>query len=209
MGQTMTRDIWKWYVYELVDPRTDTVFYVGKGTGNRMHNHEREAAKGVCSEKTSRINEITCAGLNVGKRKVAVFWDEQAAYDHEADRIVDYGLESLTNAIPGGGTAWDRKHEPKPEEIIPLYDWLVANEHRMGTTFFLFAEWYRAGCWWSGKRVIVPENINHPLPGILQAVMDFIPTFWKCICGCSKSLEWFAVRMRPYGLEVSHGCSYP
>jgi hypothetical protein len=33
----------KYYVYELVDPRTSRVFYVGKGRGKRMHAHEREA----------------------------------------------------------------------------------------------------------------------------------------------------------------------
>ena len=32
-----------YYVYVLVDPRTKQVFYVGKGKGNRVFDHEREA----------------------------------------------------------------------------------------------------------------------------------------------------------------------
>ena len=31
------------YVYALVDPRDDAVFYVGKGTGQRLLSHGREA----------------------------------------------------------------------------------------------------------------------------------------------------------------------
>jgi len=33
-----------YYVYLLKDPETDKVFYVGKGTGNRIFQHLKEAA---------------------------------------------------------------------------------------------------------------------------------------------------------------------
>ena len=39
------------YVYALVDPRDNTVFYVGKGTGNRIFSHEIESGKVNKSEK--------------------------------------------------------------------------------------------------------------------------------------------------------------
>lgn len=94
------------YVYELFDPRTGTTFYVGKGCRDRMHAHEREAARGVRSRKCDKIRELRAAGLEVGKRKVAEFDDEQAAYDFETDAIASIGLEKLTNVFPGGQTAW-------------------------------------------------------------------------------------------------------
>lgn len=51
----------RWYVYELIDGRNDSVFYVGKGSGNRYKAHEQQALQGVCSRKTLRIKEIWSA----------------------------------------------------------------------------------------------------------------------------------------------------
>lgn len=64
----------RWYVYELVDPRDQAVFYVGKGAGKRVDAHEAEAASKpqVCSRKLNRIRdiwesgEVTTAFYNAG-----------------------------------------------------------------------------------------------------------------------------------------------
>ena len=37
---------WKYYVYELIDPRNGEVFYVGKGSGKRAYKHERAVMNG-------------------------------------------------------------------------------------------------------------------------------------------------------------------
>lgn len=92
----------KWYVYELVDPRTDAVFYVGKGQAHRINDHEWEAKGANTSHKCNKIRSIWASGFEIGKRKIAQFWDEQAAYECEAERIADIGLENLTNVLPGG-----------------------------------------------------------------------------------------------------------
>lgn len=92
------------YIYELSDPRDDSVFYVGKGKGNRINCHETEARSGRVSRKCDRIREIEAAGLTVGKRKVKHFVDEQAAYDYEENLIAQHGLANLTNVAPGGGS---------------------------------------------------------------------------------------------------------
>lgn len=90
------------YVYELYDPRTLEVFYVGKGKRGRIDHHETEARKGRQSRKCDRIREIEAAGLSVGKRKVSTHKDEDAAYDAEAALICEYGLANLTNVAAGG-----------------------------------------------------------------------------------------------------------
>jgi hypothetical protein len=49
-----------WYVYDLIDPRSMSVFYVGKGKGNRIEAHEKDAAKpdAACSKKINKIKDI-------------------------------------------------------------------------------------------------------------------------------------------------------
>jgi hypothetical protein len=91
-----------YYVYELYDPRTLEVFYVGKGKRGRIDQHEIEARKGRQSRKCDRIREIELAGLTIGKRKVSTHKDEDEAYDAEAALICEYGLAKLTNVAAGG-----------------------------------------------------------------------------------------------------------
>lgn len=97
-----------YYVYELIDPRNDSVFYVGKGKRGRIDQHEAEARKGRQSRKCDRIREIEAAGLSVTKRKVSHHKDEVEAYQAEADLICEYGLASLTNVVPGGAGAMSK-----------------------------------------------------------------------------------------------------
>jgi len=90
------------YVYELADPATGAAFYVGKGQKRRVDDHEAEARKGVHSRKCDRIREIWRAGLAVEKRIVSRHQDENEALQAEFDLIAEYGLDSLTNVLPGG-----------------------------------------------------------------------------------------------------------
>lgn len=92
----------KYFVYELVDPRTDTVFYVGKGTGDRPLGHQREAKAGKPGIKCDRIREILAAGCDVHIRFPQYFADEAAALRCEASTIARYGLATLTNIRPKG-----------------------------------------------------------------------------------------------------------
>lgn len=106
----------RWYVYRLIDPRTDRPFYIGKGTGKRISDHERDLrrlkkvwqAKGLSGRvlpvwaKYRRIEEIWDAGLQVGQEYVAYFWDREAALAFEQALILE-ARETLTNKFYGRG----------------------------------------------------------------------------------------------------------
>lgn len=96
----------QFYVYELIDPRNGAVFYIGKGSRNRIDQHEREAIGGKHSRKCNLIREIMGYGYLIDKRIVQYFADEAAAYKFEADHIEAIGLDRLTNVIPGGTGAF-------------------------------------------------------------------------------------------------------
>lgn len=49
------------------------------------------------------------------KEFLAFFCDEQAAYDHETDVIDEIGLANLTNVLPGGQKAWERRQKERAE----------------------------------------------------------------------------------------------
>jgi hypothetical protein len=94
----------KYYVYHLIDPRDNSVFYVGKGTKNRIDQHERDARnlKFANAAKESVIHAIWNAGLQVIKVKVAHFTSEQDAYKFEKEQIDEIGIINLTNLAKGG-----------------------------------------------------------------------------------------------------------
>ena len=91
------------YVYALIDPRDSAVFYIGKGKGRRMFDHEREAARGekyvTNPEKRARIDAILSAGLRVSHQVVAQFGSEADAFNAERELIAS--LPGLTNRSRG------------------------------------------------------------------------------------------------------------
>lgn len=92
-----------YYVYALIDPRTDAPFYIGKGKGRRINAHELEAQNGGESQKCRVIREINEAGLQVKKVKIAEFAREASAYKRERQEIQRIGMDNLTNLTVGGG----------------------------------------------------------------------------------------------------------
>lgn len=92
----------KFYVYELIDPRDDKPFYVGKGKGARIDRHETEARSGRQSRKCQRIRDIEAEGLKIIKRKVSHHECEVEAFSAEAELIAFYGSKRLTNVLAGG-----------------------------------------------------------------------------------------------------------
>lgn len=110
-----TRPLLPFYVYELRDPRSGRVFYVGKGTGLRLDHH----TAGSDDEKRQRIDEIERAGFTVSRIVIGRFETEAEAYAVESVLIKwVYGFMNLTNKVHGhGGDAvrgWGASDDPIP-----------------------------------------------------------------------------------------------
>ena len=89
------------YVYALIDPFTDQIFYVGKASGNnRVFDHLRRTK--LESEKTKKIKEIR---LKKAEPKIEILRygleSEKIALEVEASIIDTLGIENLTNAVRG------------------------------------------------------------------------------------------------------------
>src|SRR5258708_30807298 len=88
-----------YYVYLYIDPLDSTIFYVGKGRGNRAFSHLSDASE---SRKVTRTREIRDAGLEPPiEILVHSLPDEMIALHIEASVIDLLGLDKLTNQILG------------------------------------------------------------------------------------------------------------
>jgi hypothetical protein len=96
-----------YYVYYLIDPRDDKVFWVGKGKNDRMYQHYTAVVKGRKAHVPNKhlynkINKLIREGVKIKYKKVYFTNDEDDAYDEEEKIIAEYGLENLCNISPGG-----------------------------------------------------------------------------------------------------------
>lgn len=91
----------RFYVYVLCRPNGKP-FYVGKGTGRRVFDHDAEARGGHDCYKCRVIRKIWRAGGDVQRYTVFTTNDEQEAYAYECELIALYGRSTLTNGTDGG-----------------------------------------------------------------------------------------------------------
>jgi hypothetical protein len=94
----------KYYVYTLSDPRTNKIFYIGKGIYNRIYNHEFLVRNGKFdnnSAKCKLIKEIIDSGNKIIYNKPFANLSEEDAYTKEKELITLYGLSNLTNIMSG------------------------------------------------------------------------------------------------------------
>lgn len=81
-----------YYVYELIDPRYNVPFYVGKGTGRRAKTHLWEVPETRNAYKENKIASIRKEGLEpIIKYVVENIEDETLAYTIETELIKKYG----------------------------------------------------------------------------------------------------------------------
>lgn len=99
-----------YYVYGLIDPRSKQIFYIGKGTKNRVFEHEKESLGSPDSEKLKlkTIADIKDAGLEVEKIIINSNLTEEEAFAAEASLINAFNYVSdagLTNIVAGHHSA--------------------------------------------------------------------------------------------------------
>ena len=105
----------KWYVYKLIDPRNDEIFYIGKGQKYRMYNHHYDVKKGKSPNNNyqlfRKIRDIIKDGYEIKYKKVYTTNNEIDAYDYERKLIEEIGIDNLCNLFEGrGGTYSGKKH---------------------------------------------------------------------------------------------------
>ncbi len=117
----------KCYVYALIDPRDNRIFYIGKGTGNRVYQHAQAAiTEDSQSVKLSTIREIQNLGLTVRHYIIRHNLTEHEAYLVEST-IIDlltypaFNKENILTNIVSGHHQWDEGIKTD-EEINILYD---------------------------------------------------------------------------------------
>ncbi|WP_420645291.1 LEM-3-like GIY-YIG domain-containing protein [Candidatus Leptofilum sp.] len=109
------------YVYMLIDPETDQVFYVGKGTGNRIFAHLEYAIKFPKeSDKLDKIRQIRQKGFEVKHLIHRHGLTEKEAFEVEASLIDFIGLGLLTNKVAGNKS--NDRGQMTAAEVIALYD---------------------------------------------------------------------------------------
>lgn len=101
----------KYFTYALIDPRTNTPFYIGKGSGKRDQVHLTEAhgspSRWINSLKCRRILAIESSGLSVVVQRLHEGLTEEEAYLCEQREISKWGKiidgsGCLTNISDGG-----------------------------------------------------------------------------------------------------------
>lgn len=98
-----------YYVYGLIDPRNNQLFYIGKGNGNRVFQHVAESGKNPDSEKDKlqTIKSIEDCGQNVTHILINRGLTEAEAFASEASLInlmKFLSNDTLTNILSGHHT---------------------------------------------------------------------------------------------------------
>jgi hypothetical protein len=121
-----------YYVYFLIDPRTQAIFYVGKGTKGRIsqHVHQVKANYPVANPiKTSQIEDILSSGNSVQENFFIDKLGEADAFRIEARLISEFKESGLTN-IHGG--------------TIPNEDIVQAKAHHSLSRLLPYDVWVRS-----------------------------------------------------------------
>lgn len=211
----------KYYVYCLVDPRDNKIFYIGKGYGNRVFQHAQNALdENLGSLKLDTIRDIIKANLSVKYYIVRHGLTAEEAYLVESVLIDvftyhQFNLESVLTNVQAGHHQWD-KGVKTVEEINALYDCaeLVPEQQNKLLCFIINKTYNRPSVdyygtreniyeatrkYWrlDGNRAKHADYVLATYQGVVRAV--FKPTRWYI----SKKIFETGARWEFEGVEVS------
>lgn len=116
----------KSYVYCLVDPRTNEIFYIGKGKGNRVFSHINDSlATTYDSDKLQQIRDIRTSGKNVIHYIIRHGLDHRQSLEIEAtlidfSRLCQGNNFALKNLVKGHDSF--NKGLKTARDIVQFYD---------------------------------------------------------------------------------------
>jgi hypothetical protein len=123
MFDEITSERLQYYVYALVNPKTNIPFYIGKGNGNRVFMHKEDALNG--DEKTLKLDTIRALkeeGLLVNHIIIRHGLTEKESFEVEASLIDfgDYFGFNFSNIVQGQHS--ENKGLMTSDEIIRLFN---------------------------------------------------------------------------------------
>jgi hypothetical protein len=118
-----------YYVYLLINPITNKIFYVGKGKGKRSFAHYVEYKKGSVTNalKFHYIDQIISAGKEVEVKYFAVNLDEPTAFKIESYLISElktYGLANIQNGTATNEQKQEVKANSLLNRVMPFERWI-------------------------------------------------------------------------------------
>lgn len=197
------RALGDYYVYGLVDPETKQFFYIGKGTGNRVFNHEREKneSKDVHKRKIEKIKSIEGKGYEVTKVILCSNLTEEKAFAAEASLINAFRyLDEKNLANIASGHHSDRAYTVEEYELCFGAEELT---EEMIKDYLLVIKINKNFDWNESKKFLYDI-----VRGIWNASIQRVKTV-KYVLGVYKSLivavfepsDWYVVKDHPEMLD--------
>ncbi len=123
MFDQLTSEKMGYYVYSLINPNDNKPFYIGKGIGNRVFNHQNCAIKDEYSNlKLDTIREIIESGKQVEHIIIRHGLTEKEAFEVEAS-LIDFGKKfgfEFSNIVLGHHS--NEKGLMTADEIVRIHN---------------------------------------------------------------------------------------